>query len=113
MVSVFDGVEVSDVAEVPMWAAVFGIVALSSPPRVALSLVGGVGVIAVALMLLPLSRRSRPAAQQTKGFGGNNGAPRIMMVAARTPAVGTAMTSASMSEAGNAIDLWRLEDDGG
>jgi len=116
MLSASCGGEASDNADVPMWATVFGILVLSSPPRVTLSLLAGVGVITSALMLVSIARRLRLSGQQSQRFGceddGRGRARSTMMVVARAPALGT-MTTASITEAHNAMDLFRLDDDGG
>lgn len=116
MLSASYGGEASDNADVPMWATVFGILVLSSPPRVTLPLLAGVGVITIAFMLLPIGRRVHLSGQQSKRFGreghGRGRARSTLVVAARARALGT-MTIAAMTEADNAIDLFRLDDDGG
>lgn len=87
MLSAAHGGEECQGAELPMWASVFGILALSAPPRVTLFLIGGFGVMAIALMLPPFARRVQRALGTT--------------------------TAASIIEADDATDLLRLDDDGG
>jgi hypothetical protein len=97
----------------PLWAMAFFAVALTAAPSATLFLVMALGIAVMAFTMLGLVRwlRSSPSVAQALSY--RNGQKRGAAITAAPGARVRTPDDATMSTAEDALDLVRMDDDGG